>query len=218
MCEDSLPRPELRAVAIVPAAGKSRRMGQAKLLLPWGNTTVIEQVIAAWRQSSVREVFVVVSPDDKALAEICRASRATVVVPPVPPPDMKASLKAAIGHIQPNSGELTEPDCFLPHCFLVAPADMPWLRAETIDRLLESITESPGVPADIVVPTHEGRRGHPIIVPWRLAEELLSLAEPETLKSIVDRNEVWLVECDESVLGDLDTPEEYKQARLRWNG
>ena len=40
-----------RSFAVVPAAGRSRRMGRPKLLLPWGESTIIQQVLGAWRAS-----------------------------------------------------------------------------------------------------------------------------------------------------------------------
>jgi CTP:molybdopterin cytidylyltransferase MocA len=51
---------------------------------------------------------------------------------------------------------------------------------------------------------------------WRLAEDVLRLGDDETLKSIVQRYEAKEIECDASVLGDLDTPEDYRIARQQY--
>ncbi|MEZ6078052.1 MAG: NTP transferase domain-containing protein [Pirellulaceae bacterium] len=64
--------------AIVPAAGRSRRMGQSKLLLPWRGTTVIEHVIEAWLRSRVTQVVVVARRDDLELTR--RVARQPVVL------------------------------------------------------------------------------------------------------------------------------------------
>jgi molybdenum cofactor cytidylyltransferase len=90
---------------------------------------------------------------------------------------------------------------------------MPWLEPATIDALLAAFADSPEA---IVVPLHEGRRGHPIVVPWTLASEVLKLAGAESLKTLVERRDVRTVECNDTVLGDLDTPEEYEAARRRY--
>ncbi len=45
--------------AIVLAAGLSRRMGNPKMLLPWGKTTVIGRVIAVLEQAGLSEIIVV---------------------------------------------------------------------------------------------------------------------------------------------------------------
>lgn len=205
-------RPAVQVVALVPAAGQSRRMGTAKLLLPWGDGTVIDRTIRGWRQSCVRDVIVVVSPENEPLAEKCRRAGAVVVVPPSPPADMKTSLQHGIRFAIEQSGR-EKPDCFL-----VAPADMPWIEPAVIDRLVAEFAAEFAAAfaagrAAIVAPKHEGRRGHPILLAWPLADELLRLGEHETLKTLVQRHRVHEVECNASILGDLDTPEDYQQAR-----
>ncbi len=212
--------PTPRAVAIVPAAGESQRMGTAKLLLPWGAETVIETTIGAWRRSCVEAVIVVVSPGNEPLANACRAAGATVVVPHAPPPDMKASLQQGIRYLNQSH----DADAF--DCFLVAPADMPWIEPATIDRLAaefaaevtaEFAAEFTTTSTPIVAPTHNGRRGHPIALAWPLAAEVLQLSNEETLKTIVDRHNAKEIECGPTVLGDLDTPNDYRQARSHYN-
>ncbi|MCA9206964.1 MAG: NTP transferase domain-containing protein, partial [Planctomycetales bacterium] len=89
----------MRSFAVVPAAGESRRMGRPKLLLPWGDSTVIQTVLAAWQASRVDRVLVVVRPDDAELAEVCRRAGATVVVPGESPPEMKRSIQLALHEI-----------------------------------------------------------------------------------------------------------------------
>jgi molybdenum cofactor cytidylyltransferase len=121
---------------------------------------------------------------------------------------MKDSLQAAISHSQPQNERDTPPDCFL-----VAPADIPWLDPAIVDQLLAAFAASP---VKIVVPTYAGRRGHPIVVPWSLAEDVLLLAEDESLKTIVERHTIQTLECNATILGDLDTPEDYTVARQRW--
>ncbi len=199
---DSLPR----FVAVVPAAGASRRMGSPKLLLPWGERTVVECVVAAYRASRVSAVVVTVAPGDETLAAVCRGAGGEVVVPSEPPPDMKASVQAALAHVSLHHGAAA------PDAFLVAPADMPWLRTDVIDRLIGRFALGR---APAVVPTHGGRRGHPVILSWELADEVLGLGDAETLKTVIARHPTELVECDDSVLGDLDTPEAYRAACAR---
>jgi molybdenum cofactor cytidylyltransferase len=58
----------MRTIGLIPAAGKSRRMGQPKLLLPLRGTTVLEQVLAAVRSAGVDEILVVVAPEMDDLA------------------------------------------------------------------------------------------------------------------------------------------------------
>ena len=96
-----------RFFAIVPAAGRSVRMGEPKLLLPWGETTIIESVLAAWRASRVARIVVVVHPEDTRLAELCRAASAMVIQPEIPPPDMKASVCHALAWLAVHESPAT---------------------------------------------------------------------------------------------------------------
>jgi molybdenum cofactor cytidylyltransferase len=191
-----------RSFAIVPAAGRSVRMGRPKLLLPWGDRTTIEQVIAAWRASRVSSVVVVVHPDDAELAELCRRAGAEVVVASSPPPDMKASVARGLEHVRtqhaPTEGEV----------WLVAPADMPRLSSKVIDRLLDE--QDPNF-EQIIVPTHHGKRGHPVLFPWALATEVARLSSDAGLNRLLEDHTVISLECGpEALCADFDTPEDYR--------
>src|SRR5258706_9753083 len=52
---------------IILAAGRSRRMGRPKLLLPWGSTTVLGHLLRQWEQLGVREIGVVCAADAPGL-------------------------------------------------------------------------------------------------------------------------------------------------------
>jgi len=41
--------------ALILAAGQSKRMGQPKMLLPWGESTVLQTVVAAFRAAGVED-------------------------------------------------------------------------------------------------------------------------------------------------------------------
>src|SRR5215210_3756270 len=45
--------------AIILAAGKSRRMGHPKMLLPWGNVSVLERVISVFAGAGIEDILVV---------------------------------------------------------------------------------------------------------------------------------------------------------------
>jgi molybdenum cofactor cytidylyltransferase len=191
----------MRSFAIIPAAGRSARMGRPKLLLPWGDSTLMEHVLAAWRTSRVGQVVVVVRPDDRALGELCSAVGAEVVMPDVAPPEMRVSVQLGLEHVEqhhaPNSSDV----------WLLAPADMPGLSAGLINRLLESHdAQSPSV----VVPTFGGKRGHPVLFPWALAEQVKRLDANEGVNALVERHRPRLLDGDDqAVLHDLDTPQDY---------
>lgn len=185
-------------------------MGRPKLLLPWGNSTVIQTVLAAWQTSRVDHVLVVVRPDDSELAEVCRRAGATVVVPPESPPEMKRSIQLALHEIHRRHVP-TDADAWL-----LAPADMPRLSTTIINRLIaehaHASTDQLAEPA-ILLPIVGQDRGHPVLFPWPLARQVDQLGEREGVNALLDRNLVRRIAVDSiESFADIDTPEDY--ARL----
>ena len=77
-----------RAFAIVPAAGRSTRMGRPKLLLPWSDGSMIESQLRAWRASRVAAVAARAANDasfvarvDEAALRVLRAKQAAGLLP-----------------------------------------------------------------------------------------------------------------------------------------
>ncbi len=176
-------------------------MGAPKLLLPWGSRTLIEHVLAAWQSAGVERCVVVVHRDDHVLAELAANAGAEVVVPAVPPPDMKASVQAALGHIAQHHAPNAE------DVWLLAPADMPALSPAVVHALLAAAVENPNA---IVAPTYQGRRGHPVLFRWRLADEVQRLAPDQGVNKLLQRHTVVEIPVPSvGILDDIDTPEDY---------
>jgi molybdenum cofactor cytidylyltransferase len=194
---------DFRAFAVIPAAGRSVRMGRPKLLLPWRGSTLIESLLAAWKRSRVEAIVVVVHPDDGRLAELCRQAGAEVIMPELPPSEMKVSVAHALRRIAAGY-EPADDDVWL-----LAPADMPLLRGELIDRVLAAY--QPRQPS-IIVPKCGARHGHPVLFPWALARQVEMLPEDEGLNALRRQNPAQVIEIeDPSVLVDIVTPEQYSQ-------
>jgi molybdenum cofactor cytidylyltransferase len=201
----------MRTFAIIPAAGRSRRMGQPKLLLPWGNATVIEQVLAVWTTSRVNHVVVVVDPVNQQLARACAKSGVEVVIPDEPPCEMKDSALFGLHRIEQHAPDVLD-------AWLVAPADMPGLKREVIDLLVASHSAAVvrGETPCIRIPRYAGRRGHPVLFPWPLAAEVAKLGADQGLDALVARHRVEHIEVAAAgVPEDFDTPEEYDRVRGR---
>jgi molybdenum cofactor cytidylyltransferase len=196
-----------RSFAIVPAAGESFRMGRPKLLLEWRGKTLLEHAFQAWRNSRVSATLVVVRPDDRELAKLVLSLGGHLVVPPLPPPDMRASVAFAVGEIrralQPAAHD----------AWLVAPADMPLLSTAVIDRLIDEHDASPNC---ALVPVHGNRRGHPVLFPWHWTPRLRHLEPGEGLNALLSEGLVRNVDCQD--LGsqddpfvDIDTPDDFNR-------
>jgi CTP:molybdopterin cytidylyltransferase MocA len=93
--------------------------------------------------------------------------------------------------------------------WLLAPADLPQLSAAVIGKLLEA--HRPDDPR-ILVPSHEGRRGHPVLFPWNLAEEVPRLGDNEGVNLLLKRHPVTEIACGVAALpADVDTPADYRR-------
>ncbi len=82
--------------AVLPAAGKSSRMGRPKLSLPLGQRTILEHVVAALRQAHVEHVLVVLGPHVGELAPLARTAGAHVCQLAEQTTDMRATVEQGL--------------------------------------------------------------------------------------------------------------------------
>ena len=183
-------------------------MGVSKLLLPWPSEAspdgkIIDQVLAAWTQSAVKETVVVVRPDDDDLLRACKRWPVSIVQPQKPTEDMKASIVAGIGFL--NSNRLRSPDDRL----FLAPSDLPTLSYEIINRMIDRSTDG----STIVVANYGGHQSHPILLPFHIAGEIHELGTDEGINVIVDRHPKLSVAFPAADRPrDIDTPAAYQRA------
>jgi molybdenum cofactor cytidylyltransferase len=192
-----------RVFAVIPAAGASSRMFTQKLLLPWGDATMLDAVLANWTSSRAERV-VVVCRDEPELLAICGTWGADVVRVDETP-EMKDSISAGLDWIC---------DQYAPQdvdSWMLAPADMPRIGPGLVADVIELGYREP---ATIALPRVGRHKGHPVFFPWSCANEVSRLAVDEGVNTIVRRGVPRFLETsDQGALQDLDTPEQY--ARLR---
>jgi molybdenum cofactor cytidylyltransferase len=190
------------SVALLPAAGASRRMGRPKLLLPVNGRPMVAGVVEALRGGGVGEIVLVTAPGDEALQTWARQNGVTVAVNPDPNRGMLSTIQEGIAALARGlEGEI----------LLVSPADLPNLQAGTVAELLRKMVET-GAP--LALPTYHGKRGHPLAIAPRLVPEIDTLDSKIGLKQLRDRHETELLEIeveDTGVVQDVDTPEDYER-------
>jgi molybdenum cofactor cytidylyltransferase len=196
--------------ALLPAAGKSTRMGRPKLSLPLGNGTVLEYAVGAIRRAGVSHVLVVVGPQVPELAELAAAAGASVLQLTEETADMRASVEAGLRWLE---------ECFHPSAgagWLLCPADHPTLDSAVVGRLLEARRAAPD--SSIVVPTFQSRRGHPALLDWSHVPGIEALPAGAGLNVYLRQHAGQTLEVpveSASVLWDLDTPEDYDRVRAQ---
>jgi molybdenum cofactor cytidylyltransferase len=194
-------------VALLPAAGKSQRMGRPKLALPLGlgdHATVLEHVVDALKQGGVAHILVVLAPHVAELAELAARAGAAVCLLDHETPDMRATVEEGLRWFEQR----------LPMCdddgWLLCPADHPAIDAGVIARL--ELEKASHPERSILIPTFEGRRGHPALIGWKEVAAIRALPPGQGLNSYFRLHASQTLEVpveSPGVLLDLDTPEDY---------
>ncbi|HEV8188862.1 MAG TPA: nucleotidyltransferase family protein [Pyrinomonadaceae bacterium] len=190
--------------AILLAAGRSSRMGAFKPLLPFGNKTVIECCIDSLRNGGVETIVVVLGHRADDMREKLTGVR--FAINPDPDSEMGASIAVGLREIPENT-----------QAILIALADHPAVPASVVASVIEEWVEG----ASIVIPTWQGRGGHPVLVDLRFRSELLNLTESGGLRALFEshREAVRRVAVESPFIArDMDTWDDYTALHLEATG
>lgn len=203
------PRSTFSLGVVLLAAGRSRRMGRPKLLLPWGNTSVLGHLLEQWRQLEPAQIAVVCAQADEALnSELDQLGfpQASRIFNPAPERGMFSSIQCAAGWAGWSSP--------LTHWVIVL-GDQPQVRVVTLSTLLQW---SAAHLQSVSQPARHGRPRHPVILPGARFRELAQTSAA-TLKEYLDSVPAAVCEIDDPGLElDMDRPEDYEKALQLWGG
>ncbi len=189
-----------RIAAVVPAAGRSRRMGREKIELPWDVSTILETVLDKLAAIGAAPIVVVLRSDLSAAAQRALRRGARVVINPNPDEDMLTSIRLGVAALSESVDGV-----------LVWPADHPAVSVATLETLCAGAGRSRAV-----LPRYRGRRGHPVVLGADLLPAVAAIAPGEGLRRLwrLQPDLVLDLEVDDpGVLVDLDTPEDYDRHR-----
>jgi molybdenum cofactor cytidylyltransferase len=193
--------------AILLAAGESKRMGQAKMLLPWGNSTVLGQVVTTFAAAGIEDLVVVTGGARREVEALVAKLGEDFPVRPVFNPDyrhgeMLSSIQAGVAALAPGQ-----------EAALVGLGDQPQVR-ESVVRRISAVFSQTGAP--LVIPSFNRRRGHPWLAARPLWAEFLALPQTTTPRQFLETHATeitYLTVEDDSILRDVDTPEDYASQR-----
>jgi len=198
---------KLAVGVVILGAGASSRMGRPKLLLPWGETSVIGHLLAQWRALEARQIALVCRRSDRFLAAELRRigfpSRHRIVNPK-PERGMFSSIVCA-AKWKGWDADLT--------AWVIALGDQPHLRMATLRALLSFYSQHPQA---VCQPVFEGHRRHPVVLPRDAFFELRRTGA-RNLKEFLQQTAFPQVECpikDSGLSLDLDFPEDYENMSL----
>jgi molybdenum cofactor cytidylyltransferase len=188
---------------IILAAGRSTRMGQAKLLLPWGRNSILGHLIALWSELGADEIAVVCVADSPAIGvELDRLgfSREYRIYNPQAERGMFSSIICA--------AQWSGWSAALSHWAVVL-GDQPHIQRSTLGQLLKFAAEH----ADSVCqPARNGRRGHPVVLPRAVFLEIAG-SKCTSLKEFLAGHKIAECACEDPGLNlDIDRPEDYQKA------
>jgi len=198
-----VPTPLTGALAIeafVLAAGRGRRMGGAKHLLPLDGVPIAERVVTALRATSAARVSLVLAPGDESGRALAERLGVAALSAEDPEEGRAASVRAAVRAAASDSGAI-----------LIALADQPFLAAEDFERLLAAARAEPGA---LVRAAYAGEPGSPALFPRALFPELLALRGRDGGRAVLARHpeRVRLVSLPAERGRDLDAPEDWPES------
>lgn len=182
-------------------------MGQAKQLLPLGPSNVLAQTLENVRSASMAEIVLVLGSSAQA---ICQQL----------PPPLLEGLKVIVNHdyMQGMASSLRFGLSALDKhsdAALIILGDQPFVRPQTLDQIVDAYRHSP---AQIVIPTHQGTRGNPVLLHRSLFAEVAALQGDVGCRAIFSQHLDGIVNVeveDMGVLLDIDDQQDYERLKLR---
>ena len=197
-------------IALILAAGQAKRMGQPKMLLPWGDTTVLGQVIETVQRAGVNDILVVTGGAREQVEEIVAGYGGRVVHNEnFKNGEMLSSLQIGLRVLR----GFAVSDSSSAEAALIILGDQPQVEERSVRAVASRFVETR---ARLVVPSYRMRRGHPWLIARPLWEEILQMNPHQTPRDFLNRHasEIEYVNVDTpSILSDLDTLEDYLKSR-----
>ena len=174
-------------------------MGSSKALLPYRGSTFLEHLMSLLL-GRVEPLLVVLGHDaDRIRAAVRLPPQARVLLNPNYRLGQLSSLQTAIRALEASA---------VPG-LLVAPVDHPAVEPEVVAVLLETFAADQ---PEVLVPTFDGRRGHPVIFSAQLFAKLLAASLEEGARAVVRRHAAReLPVHDAGILANIDDPESYRR-------
>jgi molybdenum cofactor cytidylyltransferase len=178
-----------------------------KLSLPWGRETIFEHCFNVLLRSTAGEVIVVLNPQNEGMKRqfqkmsASATKRVRVAFNPHYKQGISTSIHKGLQVIDPRSSGV-----------LISLGDQPFLKTRTINVLLRAFHQGRG---EIVVPSFQGMKGHPVIFHRMFRKELLKLRGDTGGKPILLKYSQQIKTIpvrSEGVIKDIDTREAYEKA------
>jgi molybdenum cofactor cytidylyltransferase len=186
--------------SIILAAGESKRMGQAKMLLNINGKIMIEQVINNVTCSDTDNTLVVLGAYQDLLVDLVKKSGVKYCINENYKDGMLSSIQCGFNNLPPDY-----------EAALIFQGDQPLIQPPVINLVIKAYKSSN---KGIVIPIYKGKRGHPILIDKKYGAEIAKLEPSEGLRSLSYKypDDVFEVETDDpGILKDFDTIKDYQK-------
>ncbi len=184
--------------AIVLAAGESKRMGEPKLLMPWGKSTVLQTVVSTLQSAGLSDILVVTGGARQQVEGLIGKTVQTIFNKDHANENMLISIQMGLREkIRESSAAL------------ICLGDQPQTHEKTARGIIEAWNQNR---ARIIIPSYEKRRGHPWLIGKEHWDEILKMGADQSMRDFFKKHKraIFYVNVDTpSILEDLDTPEDY---------
>lgn len=187
----------------------SSRYGANKLLLPFGAGTVITTVVSTLLRAAINPIVVVTGHECAQVEAALRPLSVRLEFahnPDYRAGEMLSSIKTGLRQLLQHQPP--------PEAMFVVLGDQPLIRREVVERLCAAFEQGCG---DLIAPRFgiSGPRGHPVLIGRAWWEAVLQLPPQSNVRELLRANQdrlTHLVVSNDSILGDVDTPEAYREA------
>lgn len=182
--------------AVILSGGASRRMGSPKALVPYQGASFLHHLLSVTRHPAIGVRRIVLGPDSEAIAQQISMAPEEIVLNKNWEQGQLSSVHAALRSLPENTDGL-----------LLCPVDHPLVSPLLVSALIAAFQETR---APIVLPTFEGRRGHPVIFSAVVYRELLEAPLETGARAVVwaHKNDVQEVPtAEEGCVLNLNDPQ-----------
>ncbi|NIM57698.1 MAG: NTP transferase domain-containing protein [Candidatus Aminicenantes bacterium] len=186
--------------AMILAAGESKRMGKPKLLLPFGDKTIIETIVQTVVSSKVEKTLVILGSEREKIEEKIKNYPVKIVYNRDFRSGMLSSVQCGLEALPEEAKAV-----------LVVLGDQPKISTTVINKLIDAYKSSG---KGIVLPVYKKERGHPVLVDVKYREEVKNLSPEVGLRGTVYNHPEDILEVEvetPSIFQDIDDQSDYKK-------
>ncbi len=191
----------MNIVAIVLAAGLSRRMGsQNKLLLELGKQSMVEAVVDRLIASPSSKVIVVVGHEADQIKSVISDKAVSIIKNDQYQTGMTSSIKAGVAQLPEDAD-----------AFMICLSDMPLLMTHHYAELIKAYAVHSAADECILRPQVNGKKGHPVIFHKAYKESIMQCTDTDGCNAVIQAHHAKCIYYDTEAVAyirDVDTPQD----------